>query len=189
MASVLSDGEQVTRSWTTAFSLLMGDFDDSEFKVVEWLVFTLSCVINVIIMLNLLIAILSDAYESAQVTMRENDYHQILEVCYELETCCFWRRGYGKPTVLMSCVSGRPDLKNRDKTGKIVQIAKAVKKQLSGIEAKVRGLEDLSGKMAAIEAKVDKLGGLETKLEILEGKISGVDAKLEAIVALLRPSS
>ena len=95
MASVLAADEEVTLSWTVAFTLLMGNSDDSDFKTVQWLIFMSSCIFNVVIMLNLLIAILGDAYENAQMTMRENDYSQMLEVCFELETMSWWRRNYG----------------------------------------------------------------------------------------------
>jgi len=120
MSSVLSNDHQVTKSWTIAFPLLMGNFDDSQFKPVEWLVFMSACVINVVILLNLLIAILSDAYESAQMTMRENNYYQILEVCVELETMCFWRRALGVPEVVMLCMAGATEVHKKE--GKVERV-------------------------------------------------------------------
>ena len=65
MASVLAQDQEVTQSWTMAFLLLTGSFDDSDFNVMEWLVFMGSCIFNVIIVFNLFIAILNDVYADA----------------------------------------------------------------------------------------------------------------------------
>lgn len=181
MASVFVENQLLTRSWTVAFSQLMGDFDDSQFTVTQWLIFMAACVVNGIIMLNLLIAILSDAYEKAQMTMSEDDYYQMLEVCYDMECFCFWRRKSGLPTVIMSCMpGGRSDKKDKEWTGRVAQITKQVKSQLGKMEEK----------FDQMEVKIErKLGGIEEKFGGMEAKISGMETKLDALMALLRSSS
>ena len=60
-SATLLDNATLSVSWTSAFSLVLGDFDSSAFTFVEWVIFSCAALINVIIMLNLLVSIMSDA--------------------------------------------------------------------------------------------------------------------------------
>jgi hypothetical protein len=71
--SALQPNFSVSSSWVSAFILLLGSFESNEFTGWQWGVFTGAAIINVIIMMNLLISILGDAYEKAQLTLQENN--------------------------------------------------------------------------------------------------------------------
>ena len=51
--------------WQKAFMYAMGEFDGNMdyFREADWLVFFLSCIFNIILLLNLLIAILSKTFD------------------------------------------------------------------------------------------------------------------------------
>ena len=98
--------------------------------------------------------------------MQENDYYQILEVCFELENMAFWRRNLGVPSVLMSCESDKSE--PIDDENETLRITKEVQKQLIGMEGRLEEMER-------------KIGGLEIKM-------TGVENKLDPILGLLRPS-
>jgi len=51
----------------TSYKLLLGDFDDSDFDNIQWILFVLGSVLNLIVMLNLLIAIISDNFPKSGV--------------------------------------------------------------------------------------------------------------------------
>ena len=93
----------VGSSWASAFVLLLGSFDISESMVWQWGVFTCAALINVIIMMNLLVSILGDAYEKAQLTLHENNLNLQLNLVLEYESLMFWRKAWGKATVLQTC--------------------------------------------------------------------------------------
>ena len=58
-------GQGYVISWQKAFMYAMGEFDGNMdfFRESDWLVFFLSCIFNIILLLNLLIAILSKTFD------------------------------------------------------------------------------------------------------------------------------
>jgi hypothetical protein len=101
--SIREDHSTLGVSWTSAFSLTLGDFDTSAFGIFEWCIFTGAALTNIIIMLNLLVSILGDAFEETQISVRENDLFLMLELVREYESMMFWCRNAGTPTILLSC--------------------------------------------------------------------------------------
>ena len=58
-------GQGYVLAWQKAFMYAMGEFDGNMdyFRESDWLVFFLSCIFNIILLLNLLIAILSKTFD------------------------------------------------------------------------------------------------------------------------------
>lgn len=105
--SILLGHTTLGASWTSAFSLVLGDFNSNEFGFLEWAIFSCAAIINVIIMLNLLVSILGDAYEMTQLSVRENDLFMMLDLVNEYESLMFWRRSSGSPVVMLTCDEAR----------------------------------------------------------------------------------
>ena len=59
-SATLLGSASLSDSWTSAFVLVLGDFDSTAFSFMQWTVFSCAALINVIIMLNLLVSILGD---------------------------------------------------------------------------------------------------------------------------------
>jgi len=103
LASVLAGERDLAVSWTSAFNLIMGNFENSQYNSTQWVVFVFASVINVIVMLNLLISILGEAYGQTRATLRESDLYLMLHIVLEYENLLFWRRDAGEKTALLLC--------------------------------------------------------------------------------------
>ena len=65
-------------AWEDSFLNALGSFSSDRlyYRDVDWIVFTLSCFFNMIIMLNLLIAIISEAYAKIAANQVNNAYKE-----------------------------------------------------------------------------------------------------------------
>ena len=170
-------------SWTTAFVLILGDFDSSDFSFVQWTIFSCAALINVIIMLNLLVSILGDAYEKTQMSVRENDLYMQLTLLTEYESLLFWRRDAGKRQVMMSCELDEVTEVTEEWAGLAVEMKAAFKE--NSLEV-VRKMQSLKEQMKEQEKTIETIG---KKVERVEGRMMAMDGKLEAILGLLSSRS
>ena len=140
--SVLAGHSTMTESWTTAFTLLMGEFDTTEFLYLEWVIFMCACVVNVVIMLNLLVSILGDAFEKTQMSIRENDLHLQIVAILEYERLLFWRRCCCsfRPTALVRCEEAGKVLEN-EWTGNAERYEERLRKLDLFVRGKLREME------------------------------------------------
>ena len=78
----------------TAFRLMQGDFLDDFIEDYDYdaerILFTLSCLILPIILLNLLIAIMSQAYTDIECNSKEADVREQLEIVQEVGKFICW---------------------------------------------------------------------------------------------------
>ena len=75
------------------YRMAYGDFayvDD--YGGVEWLFFLLSTVLMPLVMMNLLIAIISDTFERVYTSKTASDYKEKTALILEVENLMFWRR-------------------------------------------------------------------------------------------------
>jgi hypothetical protein len=196
--SILEEHATLGVSWTSAFSLALGEFDTSAFGILEWCIFSVAALTNIIIMLNLLVSILGDAFEETQMSAGENDLFQMLELVREYESMMFWRRNAGTPTILISCqrvnnteVSGEWTGLTSQLSGKIEEereiMSKVFETKLQTLEGTLKtGLKTVETKLQNYEALETGLKTVETKLQTLE---STLEAKMETILSLLQQRS
>ena len=69
----------------------------------DWIFFILATLINPIIMLNLLIALMSDTYEKVQSTNIIADRKELLTMILEIENLAFWNRKRNDRSYLQIC--------------------------------------------------------------------------------------
>lgn len=72
--------------------LTVGDVDPSALNFTEWLTFAMASMVAIIIMLNLLIAIISDTFERVQTTAVIENSRACLQLLIEIEGLAFWKR-------------------------------------------------------------------------------------------------
>ena len=75
------------------YRMAYGDFayvDD--YGAVEWIFFLLSTVLMPLVMMNLLIAIISDTFERVYTSKVPSDYKEKTALILEVENLMFWRR-------------------------------------------------------------------------------------------------
>ena len=70
----------------------MSDYDTETYDTLEWLVFLAASMINIIIMLNLLIAIFSDTYTRVKENRIIADQLELASLIYEGEVGLFYKR-------------------------------------------------------------------------------------------------
>lgn len=67
--------------------MVLGDFDTNAFGVVAtgyvWILFILCTVLNMIIMMNLLIAIISEAFANITAVSEQASYREMADIIYE----------------------------------------------------------------------------------------------------------
>ena len=91
-------------SWQKAFMYAMGEFDGNmeHFNEADWLVFFLSCVFNIIVLLNLLIAILSKTFDDINDMQVEFGYKEMVyHICTMQDTLFGWFKATANPTELL----------------------------------------------------------------------------------------
>ena len=204
--SVLLEHTTLGDSWTSAFSLVLGDFDSSTFGFLEWAVFSCAAIINVVIMLNLLVSILGDAYGMTQMSVRENDLYMMLELVNEYESLMFWRRSAGTPVIMFTCDKALEAEPAADWAGQVSKITEKVREEVGKstevIQGRVDSLksahdnatETLGKKMEvqgkAMEAIEQLMEAQKTELkEAVDKKMQAMEEKLEAILVLLKDRS
>lgn len=78
-----------------------GDFDtDSYPQAGNWILFIISSVLLPLIMLNMLIAIMSDTYARVMAEIVPSDFSELNDMILEQEEVLLWRRSLGKPEFL-----------------------------------------------------------------------------------------
>lgn len=90
-------------SWLESFELDMGGFDTTEYVSLKKACFHLASIINCILMLNLLIAILGDAFERFLQRANEANLTEMLDLIIELEYLMVWKRKNGNEVYLQKC--------------------------------------------------------------------------------------
>lgn len=87
------------RSFGTNYLIMFGEFPEDPFQqetVIETILFMVVTLIIPLILLNLVIAIMSDTYERVITSSRESDNHQLCSIICQFENFYFWRREQGK---------------------------------------------------------------------------------------------
>jgi len=175
MASIMNEDENATSSWTSAFNILLGSFDNSAFGLTQWVVFVGCNLVNVIVMLNLLISIIGDAYDRAQITLAENDRHEMFLVVLEFEAILFWRRSSGTATIMTKCKMAAGADRQDEWSGRVNVLLQAFKEEHTALSGKLLGengpITLLAQKVTTLESRLDSI---DTKLEQL---LSAVQTK------------
>lgn len=95
----------MNEAWTLSYELNMGNFDNKGYNLLQWVTFLLATLVNCIVMLNLLISILGDAYKRIQEKAVEADVIEMLTNIIELESLMIWKRRTGSDLFLQKCDS------------------------------------------------------------------------------------
>jgi WD40 repeat protein len=103
MYASTSNSNTFSEAWQNSYKLDMGEFTFTNDDNLKWTCFHLATLINCILMLNLLIAILSDAFERFQMRASEADLMEMLDLIVELESLMVFRRDTGVSRYLQKC--------------------------------------------------------------------------------------
>jgi hypothetical protein len=139
--------------WKTPYEMNFGIFRNSEELNLEYLYFILGSFLNIVLMLNLLIAILGDSFDRFQMIASESDYVEKLDVIIEVESIFAVFKGEKIKGYAQICdVEGTTG--DDVWGGKIKEIEVKIEKFSKDIH---RSLEKIDRKQNLIEEKIDKL--------------------------------
>jgi len=101
---------------------MFGDFDTDGYGSGLWIVFVLSTTFIPLIMLNLLIAIMSDTFERVVSDLAHNDAVELNGLILEYEGLMFWKRNNGQPQYLHWAMYADEDEAGNEWEGKVKAI-------------------------------------------------------------------
>jgi len=87
----------------------VGDFDTTDMNSMQWICFFLVSMINMIVMLNLLIAIMGDTFGKVQENYLIADTHELLDMIIEIETMLIKNRNASDPCYFQMCIEDNSD--------------------------------------------------------------------------------
>ena len=119
----------IFKLWSSPYQLNMGEISEGNNgkNPATYLYFMMASVINVIIMLNLLISILGDSFDSFQMDAMQIDYLEQAELILEIESLMFWKRNLNEKKFLQTCQELTVE-ENQEWEGKIKMIMTSVRK-------------------------------------------------------------
>ena len=150
----------ITSIWTAPYELNMGELDRANSdNFLTYIYFFLASVINVIIMLNLLISILGDTFDSFQLYSDEMDNLEMAELIHETESIMFWKQ-------------------NSPAAKKFIQVCQEVIVQdKSNWGGKIKHVAEMVKDLKADNSQ--KLRELDTKFDLMSNKIDEISRTLQ----------
>ena len=139
------------KMWQTSYEQNLGEFTNQQ-DLFEYGYFMLASVFNVIIILNLLISILGDAFSTFQAESDEIDVLDMIDFIIEIETLMHWRRGENQKRYIQKCQQIEADEIDtiEGKVKVVYNEIKMVKQDINLIKRQneeiLKGLKDLAAK-------------------------------------------
>jgi len=139
--------------WKSPYELSMGDIETAnKDDPAIYLYFMMASVINVIIMLNLLISILGDSFDSFQMDALQIDCLEMAELILEIEGLMFWKRSMNQKKYMQTCQEIEGE-ENQEWEGKVKMVLVTVRKMRQEIQDE---LADIKSKVETIMVKMPK---------------------------------
>lgn len=151
--AVLFNLSSPVQAWTMGYMVLMGDYTTEGFGFIQWLCFTAVTLVNIIIMLNLLISVLGDAYGKAQECALVNDTLAQLYLILEYESLIFWQRQQKSRTVLHICQCEEPKEEDEERSYLDGQFEKVIQRMDSQFDR-------VNGQIAQLQGRLDTFEGV-----------------------------
>ncbi|OMJ79491.1 hypothetical protein SteCoe_20501 [Stentor coeruleus] len=196
-------------AWVGPFGLAFGidDMQSLDFDL-KYVTYIFALVFNVVLMLNMIISVLSDAYDEYQLLSIYYDYRQMIEAILEITQIFSLFAKKSNKSYMHLCVNAYND-KDEAWQGKLLDIFNYVDKATGKLEdtfiTKISNTENnfiskmkdneknIKQKLVVIEEKnnknhkfvKEKISSVDKRLENLETKMQGFEEKLEKIIDLV----
>jgi WD40 repeat protein len=135
---------------TRAYRLDLGDFETDLTEYFDWGIFFVSTMINPLIMLNLLIAIMSDTAAAGAEVDDICGRRELTEMILDVEKIMFWKKGICHKHYLQKCDFVNVEDEEVDKT---MEKIKFIKKQVVGMKGLVKGIQRNAEKICAVNVE------------------------------------
>lgn len=84
--------EPIYMSVLNVYLIIFGEYSLDDYKPAQWVVFIFATLLLSLIMLNLLIAIMSDTFERVMAEIEQSDGLELNDLILDAESIQFWRR-------------------------------------------------------------------------------------------------
>jgi hypothetical protein len=129
---------------TQAYRLDLGDFETGLTEAFDWIIFFAATMINPLIMLNLLIAIMSDTASAVAEIDDIFDLREMAEMIIDVEKVMFWKKGAYKKYYLHKCDFTQAEEQEDEDSNMFIR---EIKKQIVDIRRTVKNLKSNSKKI------------------------------------------
>ena len=167
LASSPSLDSPIANLWTISYELNMGGFSNAGYDSLEYACFMLASIVNVIIILNLLISILGNSFDSFQAESQEIDCLEMVDLVIEIETLMTCRRKSNEKRYMQKCQDLASELKGNWE-GRIKTI-------LTSIKVLKKDTHDKYEALLKKDEETQKL--INTKFSEISNKLDAVLAK------------
>ena len=82
------------------YDMMYGNFATDNYNTAGWIIFIIASILMTLIMLNMLIAIMSDTYARVMSEIVPSDYYELNSLILEQEEILFWKRNSGRAKFL-----------------------------------------------------------------------------------------
>mmetsp|Transcript_26108 Transcript_26108/g.25732 ORF Transcript_26108/g.25732 Transcript_26108/m.25732 type:complete len:155 (+) Transcript_26108:435-899(+) len=134
----------------------VGDFDTSGMNTIQWVCFILVTLINMIVMLNLLIAIIGNTFGKVQENYQIADTHELVGMIIEIETMLVKNRKVSDPRYFQMCIDSNSN-DNKDETDRTIPLKKHIKTLQAEIAKVNEEVNAVKASTANIEKHLEKL--------------------------------
>ena len=177
-------------AWQSAYELNMGHIDLSHTNSLQWSCFMLASLVNVIVMLNLLVSILGDAFEKVQARNVEADVREMIETVLEYESLMVWRRTCGEKQFLQVCSEGFQEEVEEDQwkgradaiKKKVIRVSKQLQTDLKAATEEIK--QEMRQGFARLEEsvgrKVVETGSMKSTREALSAHWQVLEGQIRA---------
>ncbi|OMJ78802.1 hypothetical protein SteCoe_21330 [Stentor coeruleus] len=150
---------------TVAYRLDLGDFDTNITDPFDWIIFFIATMINPLIMLNLLIAIMSDTATAVDLIDDICGLRELTEMIVDLEKVMFWKKHLTHKHYLHKCDFVQVGESGADKT---MEKIKTIKKQVITVQNSIKKITLASEKIikADIETKLSNIVKDQIEIEM-----------------------
>ena len=177
-------------TWVIPYELNMGNFDAQGKGLWYWLVFMVAALVNVVIMLNLVVSILGDAFDNFQSGATSADISGKTCVLYDYERMMWWKRDCGHQQFLQICRPEGEAIDANEWAGKVEEIKKELKKSehrmtdkmLTGMKSLKASTEDttatdrIMGTLTEIKNDInEKISSLRNELLRAQGQAPALE--------------
>ena len=131
------EGNSFLKCVSTMYNLNFGGFDASSYPglTISW--FYLATLVGPLIMINLLVSIMNETFETSSENLITQNLKALLERIIEIESVLLWRKGYGKPSYLQCCSS---EINEEDPGDKQTEKIRVLSEEVEILQGRMREL-------------------------------------------------
>ncbi|CAG9334281.1 unnamed protein product [Blepharisma stoltei] len=118
---------------SVSYNLMLGAFDDGEYDIIEWTCITFALIVNPVVILNLLISIVSDAFDKVKSDSISADARELVDMIIEIENLMITRRGRNEKKFFQVCKEYEKDEED-EWEGKIREMQKYIEEIIENNE-------------------------------------------------------